>query len=733
MGFIILFLIAISLPNFLEAQIRVSAPIETPSLVGEPTRFTLQGVIGETVAIRERFPETLLWLPEVVLDASGQAEVGIPPADSITQWNIEVRTHEGEGRFGRASEMFAIHKDLVVEPDLPIFMYEGDEIEIPVRVSNHSSESLSVSLEAEVEGGLEPIDPGWERRMEVSPGEIGVTSFRVSAARPESATITLVGRSDLIFDAVKRALRILPFSESREKVITRRVKGVWQEEIPLPEDAIPGTIHGEVALALTSTALIEKSLPTLEHLLRKPYGCFEQTSSVAYPNALVLRLADELGFGDRGFHERAKQLVLESYQRLLTFEVSCGGFSLFGKKPASPPLSALGLSEFSEMDGLISVDRAITERTAGYLSQTLKPSVLSETDLAYTSAAVAAVKSGEYIPSWLREHVRNVIPLETDPYRLGLWIEALGALSSEEPLLNSGRERLISMVSSDGDLRWWSASDRTVMGSRGSYADIEATAVAIQALAHTGPGIELLSGAEEWLIAKMSSDGSWGTTQATVQALRALIALSRLNRGADSCKVKVMQGDSLTEVYLDSHHPQTTFPLAIQDETGCFLSIQQDDQAPLITRILISYRVRWDKSAHNREGPMEMTFISPTIEACRGQTIQTTLELAWNGTEKGETPLVSVPLPAGFRFSSTGKADLECIKEVQKVQATGEAVHIYLADMEPGARVSLPVDLTVDFAGTFNTPPIEAHLYYQPNMRVRAVHDCWVTFDTRNQ
>lgn len=46
---------------------------------------------------------------------------------------------------------------------------------------------------------------------------------------------------------------------------------------------------------------------------------------------------------------RHSDFVLQGIKRLLTFEVSGGGFSLFGRAPASPSLTAYGILEFDEI------------------------------------------------------------------------------------------------------------------------------------------------------------------------------------------------------------------------------------------------------------------------------------------------------------------------------------------------------------------------------------------------
>ena len=64
---------------------------------------------------------------------------------------------------------------------------------------------------------------------------------------------------------------------------------------------------------------------------------------------------------------QAEKYVGTGYQRLLTFEVNGGGFSLFGDAPAQVFLTAYGLMEFNDMAKVYPVDEAVIERAAQWL------------------------------------------------------------------------------------------------------------------------------------------------------------------------------------------------------------------------------------------------------------------------------------------------------------------------------------------------------------------------------
>jgi CD109 antigen len=52
--------------------------------------------------LRQYFPETLYWLPELETDADGRAQVQVPIADSITTWRVSVLASDRAGNLGSA-------------------------------------------------------------------------------------------------------------------------------------------------------------------------------------------------------------------------------------------------------------------------------------------------------------------------------------------------------------------------------------------------------------------------------------------------------------------------------------------------------------------------------------------------------------------------------------------------------------------------------------------------------
>ena len=149
----------------------------------------------------------------------------------------------------------------------------------------------------------------------------------------------------------------------------RRVVGL-QHPVDVPAAVLSGT--SEVMLKVYP-GLSTHVLEGLDSLLRMPSGCFEQTSSTTYPNALLLEYLRRTGKNTPELEERARRYLQLGYQRLLSFEVRGGGFSWFGEAPANQVLTAYGLEEFHDMARVFPIDPHVIERTRRWLLSRQRP------------------------------------------------------------------------------------------------------------------------------------------------------------------------------------------------------------------------------------------------------------------------------------------------------------------------------------------------------------------------
>src|SRR5262250_3560879 len=78
-----------------------------------------------TPRLREYFPETLLWQPQIETDRQGRAHLKFKLADNITTWKMSVVGSTVDGEIGIAEKEFRAFQPFFAEHDPPKVLTEG--------------------------------------------------------------------------------------------------------------------------------------------------------------------------------------------------------------------------------------------------------------------------------------------------------------------------------------------------------------------------------------------------------------------------------------------------------------------------------------------------------------------------------------------------------------------------------------------------------------------------------
>lgn len=266
-------------------------------------------------------------------------------------------------------------------------------------------------------------------------------------------------------DIVVREIEVIPNGREPSMVLNGRLEPTAQHEVNFPEDSIPDA--SKIVVRLYPGPL-SQVIEGMDGILRMPGGCFEQTSSSTYPNVLALDYMKRTKKLTPEVHAKAEGYIANGYQRLLTFEVPSGGFSWFGSPPANEILTAYGLMEFYDMSRVHDVDPKLIQRTQQWL-------------------AGQQQADGSWKPdaSFINEGATN--RYNSDVLRITAYIA-----------------RSLETTDSHG-------------------LAVDKAKLALQALLKWGEASGTARKAATYITSKKDASGTWGTTQATIMALRALL------------------------------------------------------------------------------------------------------------------------------------------------------------------------------------------------------------------
>src|SRR6185437_8282291 len=84
-----------------------------------------------------------------------------------------------DGSLGAAQAAIRVFQPFFVDLDLPPALTRGDEIGIPVVVSNYLDKPQAVMLSLQDAPWFERLEPAGERSLELKPNEVRSASFRI--------------------------------------------------------------------------------------------------------------------------------------------------------------------------------------------------------------------------------------------------------------------------------------------------------------------------------------------------------------------------------------------------------------------------------------------------------------------------------------------------------------------------------------------------------------------------
>ena len=96
--------------------------------------------------LRDYFPETLAWRPQLVTDDDGRASLDLELADSITTWRLSASAVTADGRLGATEKPLKVFQPFFVDVNLPVSLTRGDELAVPVVVYNYLDKPQTVTL-----------------------------------------------------------------------------------------------------------------------------------------------------------------------------------------------------------------------------------------------------------------------------------------------------------------------------------------------------------------------------------------------------------------------------------------------------------------------------------------------------------------------------------------------------------------------------------------------------------
>jgi len=585
-----------------------------------------------------------------------------------------------------------------------------------------------------------------EKTLSVESGRVGGSQFTLNANRIGKFKLTLSARmvdakgGNARADVVVREIEVIPNGREQSMVFNGRLESTAQHELNFPANAIP---DASSVLVRLYPGPLSQIVEGMDSILSMPGGCFEQTSSSTYPNVLALDYMKRTKKLTPEVHAKAEGYISNGYQRLLTFEVPGGGFSWFGQAPANKILTAYGLMEFNDMSKVSDVDPRLIERTALWLAQQQQPNGSWKPDTQFINEgatnrfnsdqlritayiAWALANTGYKGPSTekAKEFIESYSGPRPDSYTLAVIANFAADYGKDREFTRRSMQALVDARTEDGDQVSWKAEETGVY-STGQSAAIETTGLAAQALLKWGQASETVRKALNFLSSKKEAAGNWGTTQATIMALRALVLSTELSASDVRGLLTVeLNGKAVETLQLNAENNDLLHQFALKGnelpdlQNTVSVQLRFEGSGTLAYQVVGRYFTPWEGKEPTE--PLTIDVAYDRTRLAENNIATATATIRNNLSKTANMVMVDLGIPPGFDLLSE---DLQSLQEktadqksgrLEKFSLTATQAILYFNALEGKQTVAIRFRLRAKYPIQAHTFQSRVYEYYDP-------------------
>ena len=678
--------------------------------------------LAEVTYIRQYFPETWLWLPDLLTGADGKATVDLTAPDSITTWRLHAVSTSQQG-LGITESALLVFQEFFGEPDLPYAVTRGEQFPVRIQIFNYLDEPQTVHVElAEASGNWFKLLDDAKKQVSVNANSVSSVSFLIEPAKLGRNLLEVTLRSPLRADAVRKELLVEAEGTRRELITNGLIKagGALQLDANMP----PYYVEGSEKLLLSITpSLVAQSINGVDDLLQMPYGCGEQNMIFFAPDVEVLRYLNATGQLTPEVRAKAEHFITVGYQRELTFRHNDGSFSAFGEsdQTGSLWLTAFVLDCFSAARDIQTIDETVLAEAAhwievhqsadgswepiGFVCHSEMVGGVKGTYAMTAFVTIALADYGAATPQVLTRAAQylanNVSAVRDDAYALAIAALAFARVKNTTAA-EAAMERLLEIAIRDKDGIHWEPHA------------VETTAYA--ALAMIEMEKAQANDAIKWLALQRNGQGGFGSTQDTVMALKALMTAARAqSRNVNlTITAKAAGKGVVAEFNVDSSNFDVLQIAELPVGSDIELSATGSGEARF--QLVRIFNVFLRDDCISNDMTLEVTYDADHVEI--DDIVNVTAAVRYFGLEGASgMMIVDVGVPTGFSPVEESLAALVDAKKVSRFEIAGRKVILYVDGLAPGEKRTFTFQFKARFPVRAIVPDSKAYLYYQPQIR----------------
>lgn len=261
----------------------------------------------DNVQIRKNLQETAFFFPQLQTDADGNVTFSFTTPEALTQWKLQLLAHTKTLESSVKTLQTVTQKELMVIPNAPRFLRQGDQITISTKIANLTDKTLSGQAVLILTDAVTGKDISANLLSSSLFGKLDGATFSVDAKgntdiswnltipdNVDAVQYKIIAKSGEFSDGEQNVLPVL----SNRMLVTETLP-MWirsNESKSFTLDKLKNVTsttlsHHKLTLEMTSNPAWY-AVQALPYLMEYPYDCNEQTFSRYYANALASHIAN---------------------------------------------------------------------------------------------------------------------------------------------------------------------------------------------------------------------------------------------------------------------------------------------------------------------------------------------------------------------------------------------------------------------------------------------------------
>jgi hypothetical protein len=250
-----------------------------------------------TVPVRKNLNETAFFYPHLLTNEEGEIIINFTVPEALTKWKMLGFAHTRDLRTGFIEKTLVTSKDLMVAPNLPRFLREGDSVVLTSKIVNLSDRKLDGQAQLMLFDALSmnPVDSSFNnsspmKSFQVEAGQSTLVNWEIEIpAGMQAVACRVVAQSGSFTDGEEKVVPVLT-----NRILVTETLPLWVKQGQTKSFTLDKLVNSTSGTRTNHALTFEftanpawYAIQALPFMMEYPYECMEQTFSRFYANAIA--------------------------------------------------------------------------------------------------------------------------------------------------------------------------------------------------------------------------------------------------------------------------------------------------------------------------------------------------------------------------------------------------------------------------------------------------------------